>query len=75
LPYQARKRHRLESFLGKIGRHADNLRAGVLTIAGFGCITAAAFQLPNVWGTVAGWATAGASLLVIEGLSHKEPRR
>ena len=62
----------MESFLGKLGRHADNLRAGVLTIAGFGCLTAAAFQLPGVAGLVAGWAVAGASLLVLEGLSHKD---
>jgi hypothetical protein len=47
-------------------------RTAVLTIAGFSSLTASAW---TVWGTGAGLAGAGASLLLLEFLSGEEAKR
>lgn len=44
------------------------LRTLVLSLAGFGCLTYAAFQ----WTPIAGWIAAGVSCLAIEALSGGE---
>lgn len=46
------------------------LRTLVLSLAGFGCLTYAAFQ----WTPIAGWIAAGVSCLAIEALSGGERR-
>lgn len=52
----------MDSFVGKLGRHAASIRSGVLSIAGFGLLTAAAFT----YTTWAGLTAAGVSCLLLD---------
>ena len=56
-----------QSFLGKLGRYAGNIRSGVLSIAGFGLLTAAAFTFATWSGLVA----AGLSCLLLDLTSER----
>lgn len=59
-----------QSFLGKLGRHVGNIRSGVLSVAGFGLLTAAAFTYTTWSGLVA----AGVSCLLLD-LTTEKPRQ
>lgn len=52
----------VQSFVGKLARHAASIRSGVLSIAGFGLLTAAAFT----YTTWAGLTAAGVSCLLLD---------
>jgi hypothetical protein len=51
-----------QSFVGKLARHAGTIRSGVLSVAGFGLLTAAAFT----YTTWAGLTAAGISCLLLD---------
>lgn len=51
-----------QSFVGKLARHAASIRSGVLSVAGFGLLTAAAFT----YTTWAGLTAAGISCLLLD---------
>lgn len=51
-----------QSFVGKVLRHAGSIRSGVLSVAGFGLLTSAAFT----FGTWPGLVAAGVSCLLID---------